>query len=351
MVKTATIPAYTLENGTILRNVRLAYQTWGVLSKTADNVVVVGHSLTSTPDVSDWWGGILGPGRALDTTRYFVVCANVVGSPYGSLSPLSIDPDTGRPYGPDLPQVTVRDIVGLQKLLLDQFGVRQVAFAIGGSLGGMQVLEWAYYGGFVRGIVPIGVGGRHSPWCIAFSEAQRQAIFADAAWHEGRYDAAHPPVAGLAAARMIAMISYRSFPSFAHRFGRAHVNGMSEAPYQVESYLRHHGQKLVDRFDANCYVYLTRLMDTHDVAQGRGAYEAVLREIAQEALVVGIRSDVLYTLAEQEELARLMPNARLAVMDDDHGHDTFLIEQEALGDLVKRWRKEVIDPQLMVVQA
>jgi len=343
MVRSAIIDTFTLECGTTLRKVPLAYQTWGTLNESADNVVVVGHSLTSSTDVADWWAGVIGPSRALDTDQYFVICVNVVGSSYGSLCPLSTNPETGRPYGPSLPQATIRDVVGLHKRLLDQLGVRQVAFAIGGSMGGMQALEWAFYGDYVRGIVPIGVGGRHSPWCIAVGEAQRQAIFADAAWKGGHYDLAAPPSAGLAVARMMAMISYRSFASFVHRFGRSRARGS----FEVENYLRHHGTKLVGRFDASCYVYLTRLMDTHDVARGRGAYEAVLGEISQPALVISLQSDVLYLPEEQEELVQLIPDADLVTLDHVHGHDTFLIEQETLSEVVKRWRKRKVDPHVL----
>ncbi len=346
MAEIAIIPSYTLESGTVLQGVTLAYRTWGTLNEAASNVIVVGHSLTSSADVSDWWAGVLGPGQALDTEHYFVVCVNIVGSPYGSLSPLTVDPNTGRPFGPSLPQVTVRDTVGLQRCLLDRLGVRRIAFAIGGSMGGMQALEWAFYGDYVRGIVPIGVGGRHSAWCIAFSESQRQSIYADANWNGGWYDADHPPSAGLAAARMIAMVSYRSFASFEQRFGRERLGDTVDSLFTVEGYLRYQGAKLVNRFDANCYAYLTRLMDSHDVARGRGEYVEVLRSIEHSALVVGLRSDVLYTLAEQEELVRLMPNAHLAVMDQDHGHDAFLIEQETLSGIVREWREAVIDPQV-----
>ena len=342
------IPSFTLECGVELRRVPVAYQSWGRLNAQANNAIVVGHSLTSTTDANDWWSGCMGPGRALDTDHYFVICINVIGSPYGSVSPLSVNADTGQPYGVDLPQATVRDAVALHKLLLDRVGVRQVAFAIGGSMGGMQALEWGFHGDFVRGIVPIGVGGQHSSWCIAWGESQRQAIFADSNWSGGRYDAASPPADGLATARMIAMISYRSSVSFEGRFGRARANGEADSLFSVESYLRYQGDKLVRRFDANCYVFLTRLMDSHDVSRGRGPYEEVLGHILQPTLVVGIRSDVLYTLAEQEELARLMPHAELAVMEADHGHDTFLIEQEALSDLVRQWRVKEIDPHVQV---
>lgn len=341
------IPDFTLEDGTVLSDVPVAYQTWGALNEAGDNAIVVCHSLTSDTDAARWWGHFIGPGQALDTDQYFVVCANVIGSPYGAVSPLTLDPATGRPYGADFPQATIRDTVALHKQVLDRLGVRQVAFAIGGSMGGMQALEWAFYGDFVRGIVPIGVGGRHSAWCIGWSESQRQAIYADPRWQEGRYDPADPPSAGLATARMIAMITYRSFGSFQTRFGREKAEE-DDAVFRVESYLRYQGEKLVQRFDANCYIHLTKQMDSHDVARGRGAYVDVLRQIEQHALVVGIDTDILYPLAEQRELARHLPNGELAVLAAPHGHDAFLIEIETLSDIVRSWRISTIDPHVLV---
>ena len=348
MPKIEIIPSFTLENGAVLREVPVAYQTWGTLNEAGNNAVVVGHSLTSNTDAATWWKGFIGPGCALDTEHYFVTCMNVIGSPYGSVSPVSVDPARQRPYGADFPQATVRDTVGLHKMLLDRLDVRQIAFAIGGSMGGMQVLEWAFYGDFVRGLVPIGVGGRHSAWCIGWSEAQRQAIYADPRWQDGRYDPDDPPAGGLSTARMIAMISYRSFASFADRFGRTRVNGSVDSLFNVESYLRYQGEKLVERFDANCYVHLTRLMDSHDVARGRGDYVEVLNQIRQHTLVVGIDSDLLYPLDEQQELARHLPNAALAVLEAGHGHDAFLIELETLSEIVRSWRITTIDPHVLV---
>ncbi len=345
MTRIEIIPECPLERGRVLRQAPVAYRTWGALNQAADNAVVVCHALTGNTDVDAWWGGLLGPGRALDTDRYFVVCANVPGSPYGSASPLTRDPETQRPYGAAFPRVTPRDTVALHRRLLEQLGVRQVAFAIGGSMGGMHALEWAFEGDFVRGLVPIAIGGRHSAWCIGWSEAQRQALYADPRWQDGRYDPDDPPAAGLAAARMIAMISYRSQPSFEARFGRTPDAGDPDA-FDVESYLRYQGHKLVRRFDANCYVHLTWQMDAHDLARGRGAYPDVLARIQQPALVVGIDSDVLYPLDEQRELARHLPQAELAVLETPHGHDAFLIELDALNEIVLAWRRATIDPLL-----
>lgn len=337
------IPRFTLEDGTTLEQVPVAYRTWGRLAPDGANAVVVCHALTGNADVAAWWGALLGPGRALDTDRDFIVCANVLASPYGTASPITTNPATGRPYGADFPIPTIRDTVALHRLLLERLGVRRVRFAIGGSMGGMQALEWAFFGDFVGGIVPIGVGGRHSAWCIGWSETQRQAIFADPAWQGGRYSPGAGPEVGLSIARMIAMISYRSFASFERRFGRERNELRGQARFSVESYLEHQGEKLVRRFDANCYVRLTQSMDTHDVARGRGDYEAVLSRIEQPALVIGIDTDILYPLDEQRELARFMPRARLAVLESEHGHDAFLIEQDAMNAIVQEWRREVID--------
>lgn len=347
MTDKLVIPELVLENGAVLREVPVAYQTWGTLNVAGDNVIVVCHALTGNADAADWWGGLIGPGRALDTEHYFVVCANIIGSPYGTVSPLTENPATGTPYGACFPQATIRDTVALHRLLLDRLGVRQVAFAIGGSMGGMQVLEWSFHGDFVRGLVPIAVGGRHSAWCIGWGEAQRQTIFADPRWQDGRYDPADSPAAGLAAARMMAMISYRAQASFEARFGRFSEQDDARS-FSVAAYLRHQGDKLVARFDANCYVYLTRQMDTHDVARGRGDYPDVLESITQPALVIGIDSDVLYLLREQEELARLMPQADLVVVSSEDGHDAFLIEQKTLNESILSWRTAKIDPLVAV---
>jgi len=343
-----TFDRHGLESGVVLEQVPVAYRTWGTLNDAGTNALVVCHALTGDADVADWWSDLIGSGRALDTDRYFVICANVIGSPYGTVSPLTNDPATGRPYGASFPAVTPRDTVRLHHRLLWSLGVRRVAAAIGGSMGGMHVLEWAMNGPFVRSIVPIAVGGRHSPWQIGWSEAQRQAIFSDPNWQEGAYAPDAPPSRGLQAARMMAMVSYRSRASFEMRFGRQYQSrpsvdketasgSDSDAPFAVESYLRYQGRKLDDRFDANCYVSLTRQMDAHDVSRGRGAYPDVLRSIDQPALVVGISSDVLYPLVEQEELADVLPRAELTVIDSPHGHDGFLIEQDALADCLGPW--------------
>ena len=335
---TLVLDSLVLESGKTLEKVPVAYHTWGSLTPSGDNAVLICHALTGSSDVVDWWPGIVGPGNAIDTDRYFVVSANVLGSPYGSFSPVTVDPVTGRPYGPDFPFVTIRDTVAAHRRVLEHLGVRSVVAAVGASMGGMQALEWAFEDEVVRSIVPIAVGGRHSAWCIGWSDAQRQAIYSDPNWNAGRYDPDRPPAQGLATARMIAMISYRSQREFHERFGRDIMppNGQAEV-FAAESYLRYQGKKLVDRFDANCYVQLTRQMDTHDLARGRGDYESALAQIRQPAMVIGIDSDILYPLSEQEELARWLPNARLEVIKAPFGHDSFLIERDRMGNLLSNW--------------
>jgi len=329
-----------LDLGGRLSGVVVAYRTWGTLDDAGANAVVACHALTGSADADDWWAPMFGPGRALDPDRDFVVCANIVGSCYGTTGPTSIDPATGRAYGPAFPRVSIRDMVGLQRELLRHLGVRRVKCVMGGSLGGMQALEWAaMYPDLVQSLVPIAVSGRHSAWCIGWSEAQRQAIYGDPRFLDGRYAPEDPPEAGLAAARMAAMLSYRSRPSFERRFGRRPQG--ETGTFAVESYLRYQGRKLVDRFDANTYVTLTRAMDTHDLGRGRDGYADALGAIRAPALVVSVESDVLYPPIEQRELAQGMPRATLLNLYSDEGHDAFLIEIEWLCSAVAEFRARV----------
>ncbi len=329
--------SFDVEAGTTLPDVQVAYRTWGTLNEARDNAVVICHALTGDQNADQWWGPAIGPGGGIDTDRWFVICANVLGSCYGTTGPPSKNPATGRPWAGDFPHVTIRDIVRLQKRLTDHLGAARVACVVGGSMGGMQVLEWALlYPDLVATIAPISVGAAHSPWCIATSEAQRQAIFADPKWRDGHYDLADPPLAGLAVARQIGIVSYRSPASFAEKFGRRseHGDNAAEGIFDVESYLRYQGNALVQRFDAGAYVTLTYAMDSHDVGRGRGGAAAALGGVTAPALVIGVSSDVLYPVEEQHELADLLPNARYVEIDSPHGHDGFLIEHQAVGGLV-----------------
>ncbi len=321
------IEGFTLESGETLPQVRVAYRTWG---RPRPNATLVCHALTGTADADDWWADLFGPGRTLDPERDYIVCANVLGGCYGTTGPTSREAGAFEPYGGTFPAVTIRDIVHLQAQMLDLLGVETLDLVVGGSMGGMQVLEWAaLYPDRVDAIAPIATGPTQSAWGVALSEAQRQAIKADANFAGGRYPLGAGPAQGLAAARSIAMISYRSPYNFVERFGREQTDDDS---YQVQSYLRHQGDKLVNRFDANTYLTLISAMDSHDIGRGRGSVETALRSIDQPALVVSVSSDGLYPATEVAAMAGYLPNAELHEIDAPHGHDAFLIRVNEVND-------------------
>ncbi|KAG1908741.1 Alpha/Beta hydrolase protein [Suillus fuscotomentosus] len=406
------VPSFTLENGRILREVPVAYKTWGKLNDVRDNVMIICHAFTGSADVEDWWGPLIGHGKAFDPNRFFIFCANVMGSPYGSASPVTTNPTTGKLYGPEFPQTTIRDDVRLHKLVLDNLGVSNVAVVIGGSMGGMAVLEWPLCTppGYVRHIIPLATSARHSAWCISWGEAQRQSIYSDPLYDDGYYDT--QPSTGLAAARMAALLTYRSRDSFENRFGRrpqvtpvpesstvtpssitfadkdlaahneGHKNATGTRPqtqtstasspphsptegpngtapnsspplFSVQSYLRYQGAKFVARFDANCYIHITRKLDTHDIARGRtsiledpssptaqsSALAAVIATLPPRALVISVETDGLFTPSEQKELVTHIPDAELVVISSPDGHDGFLLEFEQINTHILRFLK------------
>lgn len=333
---------FALESGEFLEDVRIAYRTWGDAANATEHAVLICHALTGSADVEAWWPNILGAGKAFDPEHDFIVCANILGSCYGTTGPVSLRPRLETRYRADFPQVSVRDMVTLECELLDHLGIEQLELVCGPSLGGMQALEWAHmYPERVGSIVPIGVGGRHSAWCIGVSEAQRAAIAADPNWNDGYYSDDAPPDKGLAAARMMAICTYRSWQSFEQRFGR---DVSTDGNHEVQSYLRHQGDKINSRFDANTYVTLTHAMHTHDLARGRGEYADVLASIRQPALIVSVSTDTLYPPHEQRFLAEKIPNARYEILDSVHGHDGFLIETAALGERIAGFRTSLRKP-------
>jgi homoserine O-acetyltransferase len=326
-----------LESGVTLDGVTIAYRTWGDPANAAQNAVLICHALTGSADVDAWWPGIIAEDGAFDPRTDFVICSNILGSCYGTTGPVSLQPGSGERYRAAFPRITVRDMVNAQRALLDYLGVERLALVTGPSLGGMQALEWALmYPERVASIVPIGVGGRHSAWCIAMSEAQRHAIYADAEWNDGYYSDERTPEKGLAAARMMAICTYRSWQSFDDRFGREERDS---GEFEVQSYLRHQGEKINGRFDANTYVRLTQAMNDFDLARGRGEYPGILRSIRQAALVVSISSDILYPPHEQQLLARYLPDAQHALLQSADGHDGFLIECRKLAGIITEFRK------------
>ncbi len=340
-----------LAAGGTLPRVRVAYETWGELAPAGDNAVLVCHALTGSSHVAGdaaepgWWDGVVGPGRALDTDRHLVVAPNLLGSCYGTTGPGDPDPTTGRPWGMTFPVITPRDMVEVQHRLLLRLGVRRLALVVGGSLGGMLVWQWLVdHPEMVAAAAPIAAAPQASAWSIALNSVARGAILADSAWSGGAYQG-EGPAAGLALARQIAMISYRSEAEMAVRFGRG-ATGVApgEAPprgsrFAVESYLQHHGDKLVRRFDARSYVVLTEAMDRHDVARGHRDLDAALARATARVLGIGISSDVLFFPHEVREavdtLATLGKDARYAELESIHGHDAFLIELDAVGRLLR----------------
>lgn len=332
-----------LESGEVLEGVTIAWRSWGDPANAADNAILICHALTGSADADAWWPGIIGPGAAFDPGTDFIVCSNILGSCYGTTGPVSPRPDGNGRWRADFPQVTVRDMVNLERRLLDHLGIERLALVTGPSLGGMQALEWALmYPERVASIVPIGVGSRHSAWCVAMNEAQRQAIYADPDWRGGYYEDGAPPEKGLAAARMMAICGYRSWQGFDTRFGR---DRRDDGLFQVQSYFRHQGRKINDRFDANTYVRLTQAMNEYDLAHGRGDCERVLAGIRQPALVVSISSDILYPPHEQQALVRQLPNARYEILDSTDGHDGFLIQTAELAALIADFRRTGREPR------
>ncbi|TCT19429.1 homoserine O-acetyltransferase MetX [Thiobaca trueperi] len=323
---------FALESGAFLPEVRIAYRTWGTLAPAADNAIVVCHALTGSADADRWWAPLFGQGRVLDPEQDFILCSNVLGGCYGTTGPTSPAPD-GRPWGRSFPIVTLRDQVRAQMALADALGIRRIRLVIGGSMGGLQALEWALLDPVrVGAVATLAASGRHSPWCLVWSEAQRLALAADPNYADGDYDPRDPPVAGLAAARAIAMATYRSPRSLSERFGRQTggeifgVRAQTPDDFAVKGWLRHHGRALTERFDANSYRVLLDAMDTHDLGRQRDDYASVLRAIRQPVLVGSIASDALYVPGDQLELASLIPNATWLPIDSAHGHDGFLID-------------------------
>lgn len=318
----------------------VAYKTWGRLNESRDNVILICHALTGHAAADEWFPGLFQPGGILDSDRYFVICTNVLGSCYGSTGPWSNNPGTGMPYRAAFPDITIRDIVRFQQQFLDELDIKGIELVIGGSMGGMQALEFAIMDQRVQSAIPIAMGKAHSSWQIGISHAQRQAIYSDPAWEKGFYEREKGPSNGLSIARMIAMITYRCQSDFEHKFGRNLQNGHDHL-FQVESYLNYQGQKLVQRFDALTYVFLTKAMDSHDVARGRGSYEKILGSVDIPILVIGIDSDVLYPVNEQKELAGLLANGRYEKIKSIHGHDAFLIEFDQMNSIIKSFLSTV----------
>jgi len=350
----ATDRPFALEGGGTLRDITLAYETWGTLDADAANAVLVCHALTGDAHAAGpsgpgqpstgWWDGLIGSGRGLDTDRYFVVCVNVLGGCQGSTGPSSIEAATGEPYGSRFPVVSIRDMVRTQAAVADHLGIARWLAVVGGSMGGMQALEWAVtFPDRSRSLVAIATTASASAQQIAWSSVGRSAIALDPGWRGGDYYDAAPgegPHRGLALAREVAQITYRTEDVFAGRFGRGVVDPQSDQftlwqRFDVEGYLDYHGAKLVRRFDANSYLIINRAMDLHDLGRGRGGTDLALSRIRVPSLVMSISSDELYPPSQQQilrdKLAAQGTPCQYQLIESPDGHDGFLLETDQVG--------------------
>jgi len=355
-----------LDCGRTLSPFSIAYMTYGTLNNAKSNAILVCHALTGDQFVASehpvtgkpgWWNVMVGPGRPIDTNRFFVICANVIGGCMGTTGPASTDPATGKPFGLDFPLVTVHDMVRSQAMLLDALGIETLLMVIGGSMGGMQVLQWAAsYPQRVRAAVPIACAARHSAQNIAFHEVGRQAIMADPDWKGGEYQLHNiRPSKGLAVARMAAHITYLSEAALQRKFGRNLQNrdalSFKFAPdFQIESYLRHQGMSFVDRFDANSYLYITRAMDYFDLAEDyAGQLADAFRDSPVRFCIISFTSDWLFPTAENKRIAHALNAVAAKVsfveIKTDKGHDSFLLDEPEMFDTVRGFLNSVANTE------
>lgn len=348
---------FLLESGATLGPVTVAYETYGRLNGERSNAILILHALSGSAHAAGyhsaedtrpgWWDDCIGPGKAFDTDRYYVICSNVLGSCYGSSGPGSINPATGRPYGLGFPVVTISDMVRAQERLLDHLGIERLLCAAGGSMGGMQVLEWAaHHPDRLRAAIPLATTARHSPMLIALSEVGRQAIYADPAWNNGDYYSnGKKPDAGLAVARMVGHITYLSDESMHQKFGRRlqtreQYGYEFQTEFAVESYLKYNGNNFTRRFDANSYLYVTKAMDYFDLSQPSGTFAAAFAQSnAVKFLVVSFTSDWLYPSYHSKDLVRALHTVGADVtyldIESTWGHDAFLLEVETMTRLIE----------------
>lgn len=321
--------SFKLECGIVLPQLEIAYHTYGRLSAQGDNVIWVFHALTANSDAADWWSGLIGEGKLLDPRDYFIVCANMLGSCYGATSATSIHPTNNKRYGKDFPTITIRDMVASHQLLRKYLGIEKILLGLGGSMGGQQALEWGIMEPeLFHNLCIIASNAVHSPWGIAFNETQRMALLSDSSLYN---DSAEAGAKGLEAARAIAMLSYRNYETY-HQTQSEKTNKLED--YRAASYQRYQGLKLSKRFHPLAYWTLTKAMDSHNAARKRGAIQEVLQQISIRTLCIGITSDLLFPIEEQQFLAENIPNAIFKAIDSAYGHDGFLIEYEKLAKLL-----------------
>lgn len=327
-----------LEKGGQLSGFSIAYHTYGTLNADKSNVVWICHALTANSDVADWWPGMVGKGLPLDTDEYFVVCANIIGSCYGSTGPLSLNPQTQKPYYGDFPFLTIRDMVAAHILLRKYLGLEHIHLLIGGSIGGYQALEWSLIEPHCfKRLFLLATSPSESAWGIAVHTTQRMAIEADGTWGQPSDTAG---AKGLATARAIGMLTYRNYAIMVEKQSDNDPDKIDD--FKASSYMRYQGQKLVKRFNAYSYYLLSKAMDTHNVARGRAlSIEAALQQIKTDTLIIGVRSDILCPVQEQQIMAANIPAATYVEIDSAYGHDGFLVETPTIAQHMLQWLEEV----------
>lgn len=338
---------FKLENGQMLPEITVTYQTYGSLNADKSNVVWICHALTANAEVARWWPGLVGENHCIDPKKYFIVCANILGSCYGTTGPLSIDPSSKQPYYSHFPVVTIRDMVKAHILLRKYLGIESIYLLMGGSMGGYQAMEWAVMEkDIINNLFLIATSSTESAWGIAVHTAQRLAIEADASWKELSPDAGKK---GLKAARAVGILTYRNYGILAQKQSDPDAEKLDN--YKASSYVNYQGDKLVNRFNAYSYWLLTKAMDSHHLARGRNnKLESILNNITQTTLIIGIDSDILCPLHEQRFIAAHLPNATLIEIDSAYGHDGFMVEAEKISVHLGEWLRGEVEGEVERVE-
>jgi homoserine O-acetyltransferase len=359
---TVRFDSISLDSGATLAPVDVAYETYGRLNAAKTNAILVLHAFSGDAHAAGispekgkpgWWDNMIGPGKAFDTNKYFMICSNVLGGCRGTTGPGSVNPATGRPYAMSFPVITIGDMVRVQRMLIDWFGIARLLSVVGGSMGGMQALEWAVsYPDRVVSAIPIACTTRHSAQQIAFNEVGRQAIMADPDWNNGDYHGAQPPARGLAVARMVGHITFMSDDSMREKFGRR-LRGKEtvgfdfDVDFEVESYLRYRGSEFVTRFDANSYLYITKAMDYFDLTNGHGSLAAAFERAEARFLVISFSSDWLYPSYQSQEIVRALRARNCDVayveLESNYGHDAFLVDVAEQTDLIRGFLASTVE--------
>ncbi|MET4082146.1 homoserine O-acetyltransferase [Pedobacter sp. UYP30] len=337
---------FELENGKKIDNLQVAYQTFGKLNAEKNNVVWVCHALTANADVMDWWPGLFGKNNLFNPNEHFIICANVLGSHYGSTNPLSKNSVTGQPYYLSFPSFTIRDMVAAHEVLANYLGIKKIKVLIGGSLGGQQALEWSIsQPNMIENLILLATNAVHSPWGIAFNESQRLAISADRTFYANQPEGG---LKGLKAARSIALLSYRTFSAYCNTQLESDDDKVDN--FRASSYQNYQGEKLTKRYNAYSYYYLSKAMDSHNVGRNRPSIVEALESVKANTLVVAVENDLLFPLSEQQFLANHIPDASLAIVKSDYGHDGFLIETDTLTNVIGNFLKESKNKKVIRLQ-